>query len=222
MSALWNRQGGVLSDNRSMARHFELRTIPQIFLANSNPQDPDSGNTVVKSTLVQIYGTVLNGWLYGGLVDLAYNGSRPMWTSDDLWAFAPVDNSNLTLPKVQKIGSNTTTDDSTFANAPANMTVDTPGMRARLECTELDMSNTSAWLQTLDFTNHSIWNQTTVPPSLETGFSLGTIEQGFFPIDLGKYKKVWKGNVTTFFVDNSQIVCCANETQGNPGRVAIG
>jgi hypothetical protein len=223
MSAIWARESGILAQTIDIPRQFELRTIPNIF--HMLPQiSIAQGNVYVLAVLSQIYGSILNSWLYGGLVEMAYNGSRPSWTSTDSesWAFAPVNLSHLSIPAVQTIGSNSTIADAASAGATANITVDTPGMRARLECTELDLSNTSAWLMTLDFTNHSIWNQSTVPPGLEAGYALSASDNGYFPINLGPYKEIWENQVTSFFVDGSRLTCCSNETQGSPGRAAIG
>ena len=226
MSALWERTSGSLIQNVTVPRQYELRTIPSIIVAES-PADPDSGDTVTSSILKQIYGSILNSWLYGGLIELSWNGSQPTWTKDE-WAFAPVITSNLSLPTVQSVGSNTSTgavDSSDDLTSPANITVDSPGLRARIECTEIDMTNTSAWLMTLDFTNHAAWNQSTVPAGLDTGYSLSATNDGFFPIDLGPYKEVWRDfeyNKTPFFIDQSRLICCANETNGVIGRSAIG
>ena len=205
----------------TIPRQLELRTIPTIFKAQPG-YGSDYRGSITASILVQIYGSMLNGWLYGGLVELAYSGSRPSWTSQDSWTFAPVDTSHLSIPEVQTIGSNSTTGDATAAGAAANLTVDTPGMRARLACTEIDLSNTSAWLMPLNFTKNDGWNMSTVPPGLDDGYALSASDDGFFPIDLGPYKESWKNNKTTFFSDRRRLTCCANETEGSPGRVAIG
>ena len=205
----------------TIPRQLELRTIPSIFKAT-----PGYGSTYTSdasmSILSQLYGSVLNGWLYGGLVELAYSGSRPSWTTQDSWAFAPVDLSSLTIPKVQTLGSNSTSEAITPAGAAASLTVDTPGMRARLACTQLDLSNTSAWIQTLDFTKPSGWNRSTVPPDIETGYALSATEDGFFPLNIGRYHDIWEYNTTTFFATHRRLTCCADGTEGQPERAAIG
>src|ERR1700722_10476086 len=106
MSALWKRAPGSISQSLVCSRQFELRTIPSILvgLLPGSPFDLDSPDTVLASVLAEVYGTVLNGWLYGALVELSYNGSRPTWTRDE-WAFPPVDLSKISTPVVQDIGS---------------------------------------------------------------------------------------------------------------------
>ncbi|KIW31793.1 uncharacterized protein PV07_03385 [Cladophialophora immunda] len=225
MSAIWSRQAGVLALNRTIPRQLELRSLPSIFTAEPNTDLTAAehlGDVVLRSILIQIYGSVLNSWLYAGLVDLAYNGSRPAWTTEDHWSFAPVDTTQLSIPTIQNVGSNFSTLTSSQSSPSANITLDTPSMRARIECTELDLSNTSAWITTLNFTDSVNWDTSTLIPGLSVGYSLSASQDAYFPIDLGPYHEVWSGNLTTFFADDYTLVCCANMTNGEPGQAAIG
>jgi hypothetical protein len=208
----------------NIPRQLELRTIPSIFNATSSLNltlsELDLGYPVVQTVLQEIYGSVLNSWLYSSLVDLSYNGSQAAWTRDD-WAFAAVDTSHISLPTVQSVGSNSSSNKADSTSPAVNITVHTPALRARIECTELDLTNTSAWIRTLDFTNHTWWIQSTIPQDLDVGYSLSADDQGGFPLALGQYKEIWPYD-TTFFVVNSRLICCANETNGVPGKSAIG
>jgi hypothetical protein len=217
MSALLERAPGSISQSLVLSRQFELRTIPSILVGLCSDAPDDDGYTITESVLGQVYGNVLNGWLYGAFVELSYNGSQPTWTSDD-WAFPPVDLSKISTPVVQDIGSNSSREARSTLNLQGpsvNVTLDSSALRARIECTQVDVSNTSAWLQRLDFTNHIAWNQTTVPPGLKTGYSLGADGDGFLPLTQWT---AW----TTFFEDDSRIWCCSNETNGTADRAAIG
>lgn len=184
--------------------------------------DLDLGDDVVQTVLQEIYGSVLNSWLYSSLVDLSYNGSQAAWTRDD-WAFAAVDTSHISLPTVQSVGSNSSSNKADPTSPAVNITVHTPALRARIECTELDLTNTSAWIRTLDFTDRAWWIQSTIPQDLDVGYSLSADDHGTFPLALGRYKEIWPTYYgTTFFVDDSRLICCANETNGVPGKSAIG
>jgi hypothetical protein len=213
MSALLERAPGSISQSLVLSRQFELRTIPSILIG----QLPVDSDTITPSVLAEVYGSVLNGWLYGALVELSYNGSQPTWTSDE-WAFPPVDLSKISTPVVQDIGSNSSRETRGTLNLQGpsvNVTLDSAALRARIECTQVDVSNTSAWLQRLDFTNHAAWNQTTVPLGLRTGYSLSADGDAFLPLTQWT---AW----TTFFEDDSRIWCCSNETNGTTDRAAIG
>ena len=176
---------------------------------------------VLSSVLFEIYGNVLNSWLYGALVEMAYNGSPTTWTSND-WAFAPIDLSNISVPMIQKTGLNdSATRDRTSPNlgSTTNVTVDTPALRGRIECTPLNLSNTTNWLTTLDFSNRSGWD--TIPPDIRSGYSLGASKD----LRYGGYmslNETGSGPYTTFFANYQSLRCCTNMTNGIPGRAAIG
>lgn len=220
MSALWERNPGSFSHNLILSRQYELRTTPNLFLTSV---DDSKNNTVLYSIIEGILGNGPNCWLHGALIELAYNGSHSMWTSND-WAFAPVDITNVSVPVIQNTGSNTSvilSEHSEKLGASTNVTVDTPALRGRIECTPVDLSNTSNWLSTLNFSDTSEWNASSTPPGLELGYSLGASKDlrfgGF--MSLGE-----EGSpaYTTFFADSDHLGCCTNVTNGIPGRAAIG
>jgi hypothetical protein len=92
-----------------------------------------------------------------------------------------------------------------------NITFETQGVRARLECHALEYpKNISSWLVHIDFTNRtidpamnqSVWNATNSPPDMDYGYALtGMANRG------PRY---------------GYYTCCANETEGAPGDTAIG
>ena len=212
--------------NTTLPRSFELRSIPQVFTSPSQVSN-DEGNIVASTVTAQLFGSVLSGWLYSGLIDMAYDGSPANWSSQDLegWAFAPVDLSNIPVPSVQSVGSASSTDDGSTTNTGllSNLTVDSPAMRGRIECTEIDLTNTSLWLQTIDFTNHSLWDESTLPAGLKTGYFLDNGQgQNSFTINFDPEELDGFYNSTTFFVQERELACCANGTDNDPGRSAIG
>jgi hypothetical protein len=210
---------------QTIPRQLELRSLPSIFVSEIYVTEVGSenpGDVGMRSILSQLYGGVFNSRLYSGLVDLAFNGSRPAWVSDDQWSFAPVDASNLSIPAIQKLGSNSSTPAIAQSDSSVNITLDTPGIRARIECTELDLSNTSNWLTTLDFTNHSNWDVTSLIPGLAIGYSLGEMQDIYFFIDPDPIGERPHENLTNFFTDHAQLICCANMTDDKPGQAAIG
>ena len=212
--------------NVTLPRSFELRSIPQVFESPSMV-NPHEGSSVASVITTQLFGTVLSGWLYSGLIDLAYDGFPAKWSSQDLegWAFAPVDLSNFPVPSVQSVGSESSTGDESTTNESllSNLTVDSPAMRGRIECTKIDLTNTSLWLQTIDFTNHSLWNESTLPAGLETGYFLDDGQgQNSFIINADPREPNGYQSSTTFFVQERELACCANGSDSNPGRSAIG
>jgi hypothetical protein len=83
---------------------------------------------------------------------------------------------------------------------PHNLTVQTTAVRARLVCSPTDyLSNSSLYLQEVDFNNATMWNATNKPPNLSVGYQLrpGFLTGGF-------------------------PTCCSNITNGIPGQAAIG
>lgn len=222
MSALWERDPGSFSHNLILSRQYELRTIPNLFLTSMSVS-PSQGDLVSWNVISQIHGNGANGWLYGALIELAYNGSHSRWTSND-WAFAPVDITNVSVPVIQNTGSNTSVtlnEHSQKLGASTNVTVDTPALRGRIECTPVDLSNTSNWLTTLNFSDKSEWDPSSTPPGLELGYSLGASKD----LQYGGYMSLGGEDspaYTTFFADHGNLVCCTNVTNGVPGRAAIG
>ncbi|KAL1632413.1 hypothetical protein SLS56_003655 [Neofusicoccum ribis] len=145
--------------------------------------------------------------MYTATIQLALNGTEPSWSRDG-WSFVPIDLSVAeSRNAIQKVGSVSFT-------PSKNVSLLTPAIRARLECTPYpDLANTSDWLTTLDLSNHSIWNASTRPQDVKTGYQLGTG---------GQYS-------ADFFVDTNvlgtatYLACCANGTsQPSQGRSAVG
>jgi hypothetical protein len=197
MSALWDLEVQSLNHTISVKRRFELRTVPQIF--------KKEGDSTQRAALSNVYQSSLQSWLYGAAAEVSQSGSTPAW-SKDTWSFVPLELGDI-REAVSALGVDTTS----ILGSGRNITFETQGLRARLECHALDYPrNTSLWLKQIDFTNRtidpamnqSVWDATNSPPDLEYGYAL-----------TGMAKKGPRYGYYT---------CCANETDGKPGDTAIG
>lgn len=198
MSALWDLGIGTQQHSLSLARNLEIGTIPRLYEIDSaafyGHAPYDNYRTPV---LNRIYRASLQSWLYSGAIEILQSAASPAW-SKDAWSFLPLDMDNirasvsaLNMPMLNSSGY------------PANLTFHTPALRARLQCHSLDYaSNTSRWLERIDFTNETAGNDTNRPPGLSYGYVL----KGF----------AGRGS------DVGHFQCCANETNGVPGNAAIG
>jgi len=142
-------------------------------------------------------GNILTSWLYAGIVEGSSNATAAPWTNDE-WVFAPV-NSTLSSDPLSMF-------------TQRNVTLDTAALRGRLQCTPIDMSNSTEWLVTLDFKNKTLWNDTKIPSGINVGYEL----HNTFP---GQYDDT---NTIPFFPDGNRLTCCSNETGGDVGKAAIG
>lgn len=198
MSALWDSGVKPAYHPLFLNRSLEMTTIPRLFEVDSIPF---YGHTPIDNyrtpVIDDIYRGSLQSWLYSGAIEILQSVATPAWSKDD-WSFLPLnmDDVRASVSKL-KIASLESSGLST------NLTLHTPALRGRLECKSLDFaSNTSRWLERIDFTNETAWNETNRPPGLTYGYVLkGFADRGS---DVGHFK------------------CCANETDGVPGDVAIG
>ncbi|CZR68661.1 uncharacterized protein PAC_18560 [Phialocephala subalpina] len=220
MSALWQRNIGSRQSNVELPRTLMLRDVPQVFNVPV-PDDPDSGDPEDYSILSQLYGDseVFLSWMYGAVNELSYAGANLPWTQSD-WSFTPINvsSSSVTTPSAS---------DASIPNESANITLETFGLRGRLECQPVDMRNVSNWLYTWDLTNSSVWNLSSVDDTArkyKKGYELGSffggeVETYFW---LSSDTNTSTGSASTFFSNPSRVQCCANETDGEPGLTALG
>ncbi|KAH7399809.1 hypothetical protein BKA64DRAFT_722635 [Cadophora sp. MPI-SDFR-AT-0126] len=224
MSALWDRNPGVRSRNINMARSFEFRSVPAVFEVLPPSVHGYTESTITqaaKASLSNIFGDLLTGWMYSSINEGTYNSTLAAWTSDD-WAFLPVDLD--TVPVSSSIIKPPSITGQVGALSAVNATLGTPAIRGRLECTPFDMTkNISAWLNTLDFTNKTAWNDSHIPPDLRTGYELKT---GFAlnRSSTGGQYRYWDGTYPyfSFFSTNFRLTCCANETDDAVNEASIG
>jgi hypothetical protein len=236
-SALWEKGKTVGKLPATLERHLELGTNPTLWPLTTLGTHESDGEYVWKKVVLQeIFGTMLTSWLYSAAVEVVYKVTPPAWTIDE-WSFVPLvlpTNMSFQDSSNQSGSSNSSSTGSNQepGNVLANLTVNTPGIRARLDCKHIDMSkNTSNWLTTLDFTNKTAFNSShDIPPGIKVGyelkqqFSLGELAPG--------YNKIFQKNPSatkippevfgTFFADASRVVCCGNDTDGNAGDTSVG
>jgi hypothetical protein len=166
--------------------------------------------------------------MYGANIQLALNGSEPPWSSNG-WSFAPVDLSALPTKTIQDVGDNSPTSDESGAPLPSSTlaSLDTAGIRARLECTPYDsFDNTSTWTTKQDLTDSTYWNTSANPSSLRTGYELGTISCSTDNPNIGLgYLCGTAGGIdisTTFYAQPPQLSCCENRTNSEFGLASVG
>ncbi|KAI4716309.1 hypothetical protein E4T48_07491, partial [Aureobasidium sp. EXF-10727] len=186
MSALWDRE---LRDTRfafNVSRQLELRSSPELF----HHSRMHTSLTSKEIALTSVFNASLQNWLYGATIEITQSASTPPW-SKDTWSFVPLD-------------SQVVQEASSFQNNTGrNITVQTPALRARLECTPVDYaSNMSTWLTMADFRNTTQWNATNTPLGLSQGYFLnGLAAQG---------------------PGLRSVACCANNTEDGLGEAVVG
>ncbi|CAD0085301.1 unnamed protein product [Aureobasidium mustum] len=201
MSALWDRETRIMDRPHNISRQYELRYVPRIFeqstYAPDAPPDPDPKRTTLLQTVYQT--SSLQSWLYGAALEISQSGPTPPW-SKDTWSFVPLDLGELHAQVLEDVHLIT-------AGQNFNMSVKTPALRARLQCSPLDyLSDKSLWLAELDFSNQTRWNDTNKPKGIDHGYTLKGY-QGFANIGGGGVM---------------QVACCANETKSGFGEAAVG
>lgn len=197
ISALWDLETKSLNRNVSISRQFELRQVPRIdeyILPYKAPPNADVQRYYVLSS---VYSSALQSWLYSATLELTQQASTPPW-SKDTWSFAPLDTDSLLL-------NETSLKDISLTNLmqARNVTLETLAVRARLECKPQSfVSNTSSWVEKIDFKNRTMWNTTNKPQNLDQGYIL----KG--PANMG--------------AGSEYLTCCGNETNGILGVAAVG
>ncbi|KAI9796263.1 MAG: hypothetical protein M1833_006432 [Piccolia ochrophora] len=230
MSALWERNPASLAHHELLRRTFELRTVPNIFEAEG--YRGGNGAQIRDKT----FGDPFNSWMYGGAVQLALGGSQPSWSKDG-WSFVPLDTSALSDAFKDAASSaedlRSASSDSSEPRSNVNVTMETPALRARITCSPFaGLDNQSNWLTTWYRTDRSKWNFTEKSsPGAEKFYELrprGILLKQEVDGDDGNPLSIKEGGefpvntITGFSSNQDRITCCANETDGIPGRAAIG
>ncbi|OTA99510.1 hypothetical protein M426DRAFT_67631 [Hypoxylon sp. CI-4A] len=216
MSSLFQRESGTIPFTVDIQRKLELRHVPQ--LSDATLQFTSHAGNYKQSALVSLFGNMKTSWIYGAAIQLSLNGSEPTWSSDG-WSFVPHDLNGLPDTSVQNAGNNT------LSGTSMNVTVQTTGIRARLECSpheDLDITNTTSWLTEWDLTNTTQWNEDLSPDTLKTGYELGLSGLGDNTMLFLDKNASLHGNYTTFFANNKRLQCCENVTDGQIGSSSVG
>jgi hypothetical protein len=137
MSALFELNAGLVDRQVSLNRSLELRQIPHLreVIENYPPrfESVASSEYSVDRALMDISGNLDSNWTFSAVNQVTLNKSGPRWSKDG-WSFIPIDLSHDETVKgnYRQADSEKT---SMFTNySPINVTVKSPALRARLEC----------------------------------------------------------------------------------------
>ncbi|KAL9115454.1 MAG: hypothetical protein Q9227_000775 [Pyrenula ochraceoflavens] len=222
MSALCQENPRRVSRLQDTSRTYELRTVPQYYEYQGAPSGVHAGDSSESQVTRNVYGNLLTNWIYSATLQLTLNDLKPAWVAKD-WSFVPLDSAELA-----QLGDETTSESVTAHQTPlsgplTNATFETPALRARLECSPYhEILNQSSWLRTEDLTNSSKWNVNVNPRGLKTGYELTDTSDGSSGPYRGTYLPLGNQMYATFYAHESQLICCANETNDGPGKAAIG
>lgn len=113
--------------------------------------------------------------MFASVNEGAYDSTSQPWTSDD-WAFIPYNFTSVRIPK-----NESRTNISSQYPPENSVTLQTTSLRGRLECIPINMSNTSAWLTTLNLTDNIDGSRRKGTNNLSLGYE---INQNFSGISL--------------------------------------
>lgn len=224
MSALFQRDTGVVIETQTLERSLEIRQIPHIF--KTQEFTIRYATNFLGTILAQLHGNLSSHWMYTAANQLTLNGSEPAWSKGG-WSFVPVDLSSVSLSTPGKIGIND--QGGIDKNSQINVSLATPAIRGRIECSPYEgLLNLSAWITPTDVSNSSSW---TISPSagdlkmayqLGLGFKLNEYRPSMiFPEPLRNYTNCDK--CTPIFANPSSIQCCGNGTDtGTDPMAAVG
>jgi hypothetical protein len=154
MSALFEQDVSHLSNPISLERTLELRQIPHLrLISDMYPPTLDSqwGYTYVGATLGELFKNLSTNWMYTAEIQLTMDGAEPAWSKDG-WNFVPIDLSHLENKTRAEDSSGLDTKFNEVSYSHINVTLRTPAIRGRVECTSIkEVNDTRTWLTTLEF-----------------------------------------------------------------------
>ncbi|KAI1130831.1 hypothetical protein F5Y10DRAFT_288558 [Nemania abortiva] len=215
MSSLWSRAPGDLTTVMPIPKVLELRSVPMLGVGQlpQSPHSPDARGAFVQS----IFTNLSTSWMYGATTQLTLQGPDPSWSIDG-WSFVPSALNGTASQDVQDTGNSTE-----LAALSVNVTMETPAIRARLECSPYNFRDYQIrWLTKWDLTNQTKWNTTVNPKNLTVGFELGVDEGGPPPSVFYLGQDPLGGESTSFFVNYRRLQCCENKTADSVGLASIG
>ena len=212
MSALFESGSGVLTKSSTVPSTLELRHIPFVQVRNETLTQKKWEQGLIldqnddhpgKSLLQDLYYNLETDWLYTAIIQMALKGPEPVWSKDE-WSFVPVisDWQDFKPVKHNSTGSMS-------GSSSVNLTVSTPAIRARLQCSVLDWpKNLTYWLEDRQ-TNRAM--------------NITGLDNYYWPVGY-----VHNGNVTTRLTAQArEPTCCANltgdaaqQTLNNPTVIA--
>ncbi|TGJ83738.1 hypothetical protein E0Z10_g5028 [Xylaria hypoxylon] len=215
MSSLWTREPGDLAALIPIRKVLELRNVPMVGAGQlpESPHDPDARGAFIQS----LFTNLSTSWIYGATTQLTLHGPDPPWSIDG-WSFVPSALNGTASQDIQDIGNSME-----LAALSVNVTMETPAIRGRLECSPYNfIDDQTRWLTKWDLTNKTNWNTTVNPKNLIVGFELGVHEEGPPPSMFYLGQDPVGGESTSFFVNSRRLQCCENKTADSVGLASIG
>ncbi|KAI0445143.1 hypothetical protein F4803DRAFT_509535 [Xylaria telfairii] len=219
MSSLWTREPGHLTTLIPVPKVLELRTVPELGV-NMLPKlyhfATDSRGVFVQS----LFADLSTSWIYGATTQLTLDGPDPPWSIDG-WSFVP---STLNMTSLEDVYVQNTGNATELSASFVNITMETPAIRARIECSPYTfLDDETRWLTKWDLTDNTHWNTSANPKDLKVGYELGVVGESWDPSTLfhvgdDPNDDQW----TTFFVNFRRLECCENTTDGSVGLASIG
>lgn len=216
MSAIWQKKFKDSPRAYLLPAQLEPRDIPQVFLVPRSPQGDPPNHAPILS---QISENPFSGWLYGAVIQTAYNGSQPAWSLNG-WSFAQVNLSSISetlkhpsknMNVSKRFGPLDIREFKAVVGTNINVTLPTAAVRGRIECTPYEtLSNSSNWLQKWDLQDTSVWNVSINPEDPARGYELLPV------INLSPEMG------TATFARSARLLCYANGTNKEPGLSSIG
>ncbi|KAF2828273.1 hypothetical protein CC86DRAFT_405278 [Ophiobolus disseminans] len=213
MSALFEREHGVLTTPLQVNRLVEPRQIPYLARDWYNRvlvQGDRQQSGIAGRVLGGMFANAQTNWMYSATIQLALNGVEPSWSKSG-WSFLP-----LTLPDlptssnashVQNIGA--ATPEVTQPLSSTNFTFTTTATRARLECESIpQVGDVSTWLDQVKFRQFPNSTQER-PVPIQTGYEVTHIMFGY--------------RYTSLLAHPGRVSCCRDPSRENETQsVAIG
>lgn len=234
MSSLWTREIGELPSTAEVLEKLELRHVPRMEPGRLRQSIVDSYPATFP--LWRAFGDTGTSWMSSATVQLSLNGSEPPWSSDG-WSFVPKDVSALSGLEAQQQRCENGTGCSSAQSV--NVTMHTPAVRARLQCTPYGfLDETALWLTEWNLTDETYWNISKSPRALDHGYELGCATYNVadfcstsLSLDSGgelltdpesDFGGGLPGLMTPFFVTTDRLICCQNvssDSQIHPASI---
>lgn len=214
LSALFQQDVGYITDVVNLDRTLELRQTPHIrqvntyYPPNFNTSDVDTDRPYVGDIIEGLFTNLTTNWMYTAEIQLTMKGPEPSWSKDG-WSFVPVDLTQLGDAKAVEDNTRLGQNLGNAQSSAINVTLTTPAIRARVECTRNDdIDDINTW----GTTSGEKVKRGAAPPGLNLPIHNGTghtvLSNLMFPSNV---------NYTPLTPDGKYITCCTNQTE--PSRV---
>lgn len=210
MSALFERRSTPTTQQISLPQNLKIRHDPFV-----TKVDVILGNNkrwgYSQDVLDELYLDARENWLYGAGIQHSFNDSQLPWSSEG-WSFLPVDLTHISNSTASQGQQNSY---SSPAIASANVSLQVPAIRARLECKPIEeVSNASSWLEPVDLTDDkSILADDVARLKRTGGLQLYKLPVGIF---------INSSSETTTFSSPNYEACCSNGTIEQQHRSVLG